>query len=52
MTIYSSTGSILEDLEHYNLLVNLLHKATSPDDYKHSIGPMIDNSGNRAVRNG
>lgn len=52
MTIYSSTGSILEDLEHYNLLVNLLHKATSPDDYKHSIGQMIDNSGNRAVRNG
>ena len=52
LTIYSSTGSVLESIQHYNLLVNLLHKATCPDDYKHSIGQMIDNSGNRAVRNG
>ena len=51
-TIYSSTGAVLENLQHYNLLVNLLHKATCPDDYKESIGKMIDNQGNRAVRNG
>ena len=50
-TIYSSTGSQLEHIENYGLLVNLMHKTTSPDDYKHSIGQMIDNTGNRAVRN-
>ena len=51
-SIYSSTGAVLENLQHYNLLVNLLHKTTCPDDYKESIGRMIDNQGNRAVRNG
>ena len=51
-SIYSSTGAVLENLQHYNLLVNLLHKTTCPDDYKQSIGRMIDNQGNRAVRNG
>ena len=51
-TIYSSTGAVLENLQHYNLLVNLLHKTTCPDDYKQSIGRMIDNQGSRAVRNG
>ena len=50
-TIYSSTGSQLEHIENYGLLVNLMHKTTSPDDYKHSIGQMIDNTGSRAVRN-
>jgi hypothetical protein len=43
---------VLENLQHYNLLVNLLHKTTCPDDYKQSIGRMIDNQGDRAVRNG
>ena len=51
-SIYSSTGAVLENLQHYNLLVNLLHKTTCPNDYKESIGRMIDNQGNRAVRNG
>ena len=51
MTLYSSTGAVLERLEDYNLLVNLLHKATTPEDYRSSIQQMIDNSGDRAVRN-
>ena len=50
-TIQSSTGSTLEQLDHYNLLVNLLHKATSPDDYASSIGQMLDGTGDRATRN-
>ena len=50
-TIESSTGSQLEHIENYGLLVNLLHKTTSGQNYKDSIGKMIDNTGNRAVRN-
>ena len=50
-TIQSSTGSTIEQLDHYNLLVNLLHKATSPDDYASSIGQMLDGTGDRATRN-
>ena len=50
-TIYSSTGSQLEHIQHYNLLVNLLTKMTSPHDYRSSIGKMIDNDGDRATRN-
>jgi hypothetical protein len=50
-TIYSSTGSQAEHIEHYNLLSCLLNKTTSPDDYKNSIGRMIDNVGDRATRN-
>ena len=51
MTIYSSTGAVLERLEDYNLLVNLLHKATTPEDYRSSVQQMIDNSGDKSVRN-
>ena len=51
-TIYSASGAQIEHIDHYNLLVNLLHKATSPHGYSESIGQMIDNTGNRAVRNG
>ena len=51
LTIYSSTGAVLERLENYGLLVNLLHSATTPEDYRSSIQQMIDNSGSRAVRN-
>lgn len=51
MTITSSTGAQLEHIDHYNLLVNLLHKATSPDDYRLSIAKMLDGGGDRASRN-
>jgi hypothetical protein len=50
-TIYSSTGSTIEHIDHYNLLTCLTHKTTSPQDYRTSIGQMVDNSGDRAVRN-
>jgi hypothetical protein len=50
-TIQSSTGAVIEQLDHYNLLVNLLHKATSPDDYASSIGQMLDGTGDKATRN-
>ena len=50
-TITSSTGAQLEHIDHYNLLTNLLHKATSPDDYRLSIAKMIDGGGDRASRN-
>jgi hypothetical protein len=50
-TIQSSTGAVIEQLDHYNLLVNLLHKATSPDDYATSIGQMLDGTGDKATRN-
>ena len=51
-TVYSSTGAQLEQIDHYNLLTNLLHKATSPDDYRGSIAKMLDGGGDRASRNG
>jgi hypothetical protein len=50
-TINSSTGAVVESLDHYNLLVNLLHKATSPQDYASSIGQMLDGTGDKATRN-
>ena len=50
-TIYSSTGATIEHIDHYNLLTCLMHKVTSPEDYRTSIGQMVDNSGDRAVRN-
>ena len=50
-SIISSSGSQLEHIDHYNLLVNLLHKATSPNDYTQSIAKMLDNAGGRASRN-
>lgn len=50
-TLYSGTGSQIEHIQHYNLLVNLLTKMTSPHDYRSSIGKMIDNDGDRATRN-
>ena len=50
-TIYSSTGAQLEHIESANLLCNMLFQATAPDDYKESIGKMIQNQGDRATRN-
>ena len=50
-TIHSSTGSILEDIDHYNLCVNLLHTTTGGTQYSKTIGQMVDNTGNRACRN-
>ena len=47
-TIHSSTGSILEDIDHYNLVVNLLHTTTGGMNYSKTIGQMIDNTGDRA----
>ena len=51
LTIHSSTGSVLEDCDHYNLCVNMLHCTTSGVQYSDSIGQMIDNTGDRACRN-
>ena len=50
-TVHSSTGSILEDIDHYNLVVNLLHQTTGGPEYKKTIGSMIDNQGSKAARN-
>lgn len=49
--VISNNGSVLESIHDYNLLVNLLHKATSPDDYRLTTGKLIDNQGSRAERN-
>ena len=49
--VISNNGSVLESIHDYNLLVNLLHKATSPDDYRLTTGKMIDNQGTKAERN-
>lgn len=50
-TVHSSTGAILEDIDHYNLVVNLLHQTTGGPEYKKTIGSMIDNQGSKAARN-
>jgi hypothetical protein len=49
--IISNNGSVLESIENYNLLSNLLHTATSPDDYRNTAGKLIDNQGSKAERN-
>ena len=51
LTIHSSTGSILEDIDHYNLAVNLLHTTTGGVEYSNTIGRMVDNLGDKAARN-
>ena len=48
--VISNNGSVLESIHDYNLLVNLLHKATSPDDYRLTAGKILDNQGCRAER--
>lgn len=48
--VISNNGSVLESIHDYNLLVNLLHKATSPDDYRLTAGKLLDNQGSRAER--
>ena len=50
LEILSNTGSSIETIQDYNLLVNLLHKATSPDDYRSSVGRFIDNQGDECER--
>ena len=50
--VISNNGQVLESIHDYNLLVNLLHKATSPDDYRLTTGKMLDNQGSRAERMG
>lgn len=50
--VVSNNGSVLESIHDYNLLVNLLHKATSPDDYRLTTGKMLDNQGSKAERMG
>ena len=50
--VVSNNGSVLESIHDYNLLVNLLHKATSPDDYRLTSGKILDNQGSRAERMG
>ena len=46
----SNNGSVLESIHDYNLLVNLLHKSTSPDDYRLTTGKLLDNQGSRSER--
>ena len=48
--VISNNGSVIESIHDYNLLVNLLHKATSPDDYRLTAGKLLDNQGSRAER--
>jgi hypothetical protein len=48
--IISNNGSVLESIEHYNLLANLLHSATSPGDYRDTAGKILDNQGSKAER--
>ena len=48
--VISNNGSVLESIHDYNLLVNLLHKSTSPDDYRLTTGKLLDNQGSRAER--
>jgi hypothetical protein len=50
--VISNNGSVLESISDYNLLVNLLHKATSPDDYRLTTGKLLDNQGSRCERMG
>ena len=50
--VVSNNGQVLESIHDYNLLVNLLHKATSPDDYRLTTGKLLDNQGSRAERMG
>ncbi len=50
-TIYSSTGSRLEEIEHYNLLSCLMHEATGGKEYTETIGTVLDNHGTKAERN-
>jgi hypothetical protein len=49
--IISNSGSVLESIENYNLLSNILHTATSPGDYRNTAGKLIDNQGSKAERN-
>ncbi len=51
LEIISNNGSVLESIDNYNLLVNLLHSATSPDDYRNTAGKLLDNVGSKAERN-
>ena len=48
--LISNNGSVLESIDDYNLLVNLLHTATSPNDYKETTGKLLDNQGDFAER--
>ena len=48
--IISNNGSVLESIENYNLLSNLLHSATSPGDYRETAGKLLDNQGSKAER--
>ena len=50
--VISNNGSVLESIHDYNLLVNLLHKSTSPDDYRLTAGKLLDNQGSRPERMG
>ena len=50
-TIYGGEGQIIEEIRNYNLLSCLLHKATAPEDYKSSSGRMLQNQGDKAMRN-
>lgn len=48
--LISNNGSVLESIDDYNLLVNLLHTATSPNDYKETTGKLLDNQGDFTER--
>ncbi len=50
LTIYAGNGSVLEEIDKYNLLNNLLDKTTAPLGYSSSTGLVLCNSGSKAVR--
>jgi hypothetical protein len=51
LTILSSTGSKLEDIDEYGLLSCMLHEQTGGLEYAKTIGTMTESLGNRASRN-
>ena len=42
IAIYSPSGELLEDLQDYGLLVNLMHKANAPKDYTEHMGKIVN----------
>lgn len=50
LTIESSTGSKLEEIDDYNLLSCMLHEQTGGKEYTETIGTKVDSHGDRASR--
>lgn len=51
LTILSSTGAKLEEIDRYNLLSCLMHQQTAGKEYAETVGVQIDSSGDASTRN-